>query len=94
VIESAFCSTGKLVDCLAVGQTIAGGTDERVLLFVQLPDTQTLSPTLVRQIKDEVRSRRSPRHVPAEASYTLHYALLAAHPTRIRSFKFRRFRTP
>ncbi|KAJ6485031.1 acetoacetyl-CoA synthetase [Mycena vitilis] len=65
VIESEFCSAGKIIDCLAVGQTI-GESDERVILFVKLPDTQELSPALVRQIKEEVRTRRSPRHVPAE----------------------------
>ncbi|KAJ6539357.1 acetoacetate-CoA ligase [Mycena capillaripes] len=64
VIDSAFCSTGKILDCLAVGQTV-GMSDERVILFVKLPDTHDLSPALERQIKDEVRIRRSPRHVPA-----------------------------
>ncbi|KAJ7047363.1 acetoacetyl-CoA synthetase [Mycena alexandri] len=77
VIDSAFCSTGKILDCLAVGQTIGGGSDERVVLFVKLPDTQELSDTLVQQIKDVVRQKRSPRHVPAriiqvrEIPYTL-----------------------
>ncbi|KAJ6599056.1 acetoacetyl-CoA synthetase [Mycena vulgaris] len=65
VIDAVFCSTGKILDCLAIGQTI-GGSDERVILFVKLPDTQELSPALERQIKDEVRARRSPRHVPAQ----------------------------
>ncbi|KAJ7771374.1 acetoacetyl-CoA synthetase [Mycena maculata] len=64
VIDSAFCSTGKILDCLAIGQTI-GESDERVILFVKLPDNEVLSPALERQIKDEVRVRRSPRHVPA-----------------------------
>ncbi|KAJ7507822.1 acetoacetyl-CoA synthetase [Mycena galericulata] len=76
VIDSAFCSTGKVLDSLAIGQTI-DGIDERVVLFVKLPDNEELSPTLVHQIKDEVRVRRSPRHVPAviiqvkEIPYTL-----------------------
>ncbi|KAJ7129661.1 acetoacetyl-CoA synthetase [Mycena epipterygia] len=65
VIDSAFCSTGQILDCLAIGQTI-GGSDERVILFVKLPEGQTLSPVLERQMKDEVRVRRSPRHVPAQ----------------------------
>ncbi|KAJ6613430.1 acetoacetyl-CoA synthetase [Mycena sp. CBHHK59/15] len=65
VIDTAFCATGKILDCLAVGQTI-GGSDERVILFVKLPDTQDLTPALERQIKGEVRARRSPRHVPAQ----------------------------
>ncbi|KAJ7179126.1 acetoacetyl-CoA synthetase [Mycena filopes] len=77
VIESEFCSTGKILDCLAVGQTIGGGSDERVILFVKLPDSQELSDALVQQIKNEVRQKRSPRHVPSriiqvrEVPYTL-----------------------
>ncbi|KAJ7180097.1 acetoacetyl-CoA synthetase [Mycena crocata] len=65
VIDSAFCSTGNILDCLAIGQTI-GESDERVILFVKLGDGQNLSSSLERQIKDEVRIRRSPRHVPAQ----------------------------
>jgi acetoacetyl-CoA synthetase len=67
VIDSAFSATGKIVDCLAVGQTI-GGSDEQVILFVKLPDSEELSPALVRQIKEEVRARRTARHVPAQVS--------------------------
>ncbi|KAJ7228657.1 acetoacetyl-CoA synthetase [Mycena pura] len=65
VIESAFCSTGKILDCLAVGQAI-GESDERVILFVKLPDGKTLTPSLDCAVKDEVRTRRSARHVPAK----------------------------
>ncbi|KAJ6515885.1 acetoacetyl-CoA synthetase [Mycena sanguinolenta] len=64
VIDSTFCAAGKIVDCLAVGQTVEG--DERVILFVKLPDNQQLSPALVSEIKTEVRIRRSARHVPAQ----------------------------
>ena len=35
-----------IVDCLAVGQKIAGGTDERVVLFVKLDEGCTLSEDL------------------------------------------------
>ncbi|KAK0453664.1 acetoacetyl-CoA synthetase [Armillaria borealis] len=56
-----------IVDCLAVGQLIEGGTDERVILFVKLPDGHVLSETTLEQkIKAEIRKRRSPRHVPAK----------------------------
>ncbi|KZT12742.1 acetoacyl-CoA synthetase [Laetiporus sulphureus 93-53] len=54
-----------IVDCLVVGQSIADGTDERVILFVKLLEGQTLTPELEKKIKAEVRSRRSARHVPA-----------------------------
>jgi len=66
-----------IVDSLAVGQTIAKGADERVILFVQLPEGERLSTTLENRIATEVRSRRSPRHVPSrvvqvkEIPYTL-----------------------
>lgn len=62
-------SAGQTIDdCLVVGQAIDGGSDERVILFVKLPDDQKLSASLERKIKGEVRSRRSPRHVPARVS--------------------------
>lgn len=52
-------------DCLAVGQAIQGGADERVILFVQLTDGTTLTPALEGRIRAEIRKRRSARHVPA-----------------------------
>ena len=55
----------NIVDYLAVGQKIDGGIDERVILFVKLPDGQRLSIELEQKIKAEIRIRRSPRHVPA-----------------------------
>jgi len=54
-----------IVDCLVVGQTIDGGMDERVILFVQLAAGEMLSVDLEKKIKSEVRTRRTPRHVPA-----------------------------
>ncbi|KAI0751968.1 acetoacetyl-CoA synthetase [Irpex lacteus] len=55
-----------IIDCLAVGQLIASGTDERVILFVKLLEGETLTEELVKRIKHEIRSRRSARHVPAQ----------------------------
>lgn len=57
-----------IADCLAVGQHIAQGTDERVIMFVKLLEGETLSDELVKRIKQEIRSRRTPRHVPCEVS--------------------------
>lgn len=57
-----------IVDCLAVGQSIAQGADERVILFVKLLEGETLSEELEKRIKHEIRTRRSARHVPAKAS--------------------------
>ena len=57
-----------VVDCLAVGQSIADGTDERVILFVKLLEGEALSDDLVKRIKHEIRTRRSARHVPCEVS--------------------------
>jgi len=56
----------NIVDSLAVGQKIDGGIDERVILFVKLPEGQSLSADLEQKIKAEIRTRRSPRHVPAQ----------------------------
>ncbi|KAF7776145.1 hypothetical protein Agabi119p4_4538 [Agaricus bisporus var. burnettii] len=54
-----------LVDSLAVGQKVVNGADERVVLFVKLLQGQCLSNELQQKIRAEIRTRRSPRHVPA-----------------------------
>lgn len=56
-------------DYLAVGQTIAGGTDERVILFVKLQDGFACSDELRKRIKAEIRKRRTARHVPDRVSF-------------------------
>ena len=71
VIEHCFSPAAThaghtIVDCLVVGQSIAGGTDERVILFVKLLEGQVLTAELEKRIKAEVRTRRSARHVPAK----------------------------
>ncbi|KIJ70551.1 hypothetical protein HYDPIDRAFT_172345 [Hydnomerulius pinastri MD-312] len=58
-------SADTIEDALAVGQAIEGGIDERVILFVKLPAGRRLSLDLEKKLKVEIRSRRSPRHVPA-----------------------------
>lgn len=55
-----------VVDCLAVGQSIAQGTDERVILFVKLLEGEVLSEDLEKRIKHEIRTRRTARHVPSK----------------------------
>lgn len=55
-----------IIDYLAVGQAIDEGNDERVILFIQLIQGETLSAELEKKIKAEVRTRRSPRHVPSK----------------------------
>ncbi|EJF61261.1 acetoacetate-CoA ligase [Dichomitus squalens LYAD-421 SS1] len=70
VIEHCFSPAAThaghtIVDCLVVGQSIASGTDERVILFVKLLEGQVLTAELENRIKSEVRARRSARHVPA-----------------------------
>lgn len=73
VIEHCFApatthAAHTIVDCLVVGQSIAHGSDERVVLFVKLLEGQVLSAELQARIKAEVRARRSARHVPARVS--------------------------
>ncbi|KAH9899837.1 acetoacyl-CoA synthetase [Cubamyces lactineus] len=70
VIEHCFApstthAAHTVVDSLVVGQSIAGGTDERVVLFVKLLEGQVLTEELEKRIKAEIRARRSARHVPA-----------------------------
>jgi len=73
----ALTASQAIVDCLAVGQIIDKGADERVILFVKLEEGETLSLGLVNKVKAEIRAQRSPRHVPsrifqvADIPYTL-----------------------
>jgi acetoacetyl-CoA synthetase len=62
-------SSQAIIDCLAVGQIIEGGVDERVILFVKLEEGESLSSDLETRLKREVRARRSPRHVPSRVSF-------------------------
>ncbi|PFH52736.1 hypothetical protein AMATHDRAFT_73869 [Amanita thiersii Skay4041] len=69
VIELCFSQPNAeyvVVDSLAIGQKVENGTDERVVLFLKLMEGQELSCEFEQKIKSEVRSRRSPRHVPAK----------------------------
>lgn len=69
VIELCFSSPTSpftVVDSLAVAQKIDRGLDERVILFVKLTNGQQLSNEFVQRINSEIRSRRSPRHIPAK----------------------------
>lgn len=66
VLDQSFSSSAQpiIVDSLVVGQTIQGGADERVILFLKLADGETLSDDLRKRVKDEIRKKRSPRHCP------------------------------
>ncbi|KIO29526.1 hypothetical protein M407DRAFT_70382, partial [Tulasnella calospora MUT 4182] len=66
VLDAAFSPTSAyhIVDCLVVGQSIQGGVDERVVLFVKLTDGRVLDDALCKAVKTEVRTRRTARHVP------------------------------
>jgi acetoacetyl-CoA synthetase len=69
VIETCFSGSSSeyvVKDCLAVGQAIDDGLDERVILFVELPQGKMLSSDFEKAIKAEIRARRSPRHVPSK----------------------------
>ena len=74
VIESYFAPSASvpaahtIVDSLVIGQSIDGGADERVILFVQLSQGETLSTDLEKKLKAEIRTRRSPRHVPSKVT--------------------------
>ena len=73
VIDTCFApnathSSHTIADCLAVGQSILQGTDERVILFIKLLEGEKLGEELEKRIKSEIRTRRSARHVPSKAS--------------------------
>ncbi|EIW76117.1 acetoacetyl-CoA synthetase [Coniophora puteana RWD-64-598 SS2] len=71
ILETCFSDAAKessdhIEDSLVVGQSIDHGMDERVILFVKIAHGRTLSLELENEIKTEIRSRRSPRHTPAQ----------------------------
>jgi acetoacetyl-CoA synthetase len=53
----------EVVDSLVIGQRYRG--DTRVVLFVVLAGTLSLTDELTRKIKKNIRQNASPRHVPA-----------------------------
>lgn len=70
--DNAQSSTSNkvILDALCIGQKLPAGEagavgDERVILFVKLPDGQVLDDGLIKSIAKEIRARRSARHVPA-----------------------------
>lgn len=71
-----------IVDCLAVGQSFmssggAGVVDERVILFVKLHDGCVCSDELRRRVMEEIRRRRTARHVPERVSGCRFYFVFA-----------------
>ncbi|NOH95620.1 acetoacetate--CoA ligase [Vibrio sp. 99-70-13A1] len=52
----------EIVDSIAVG--LQQGTDEVIVLFVKTTEKHTLTDELIKTIKNLLRSRCSPRHVP------------------------------
>ncbi|KAF9075793.1 acetoacyl-CoA synthetase [Rhodocollybia butyracea] len=64
VIDAHFADS--IEDCVAAGQSIDNGTDERVILFVKLPKGHELSSTLVDAICAQIKQKRTPRHVPSK----------------------------
>ncbi len=53
----------EIADSLAIGQNWEG--DQRILLFVKLAPNVTLNDELKQKIKNALRDKASPRHVPA-----------------------------
>lgn len=60
-------------DCLVVGQALkdASGAivDERVVLFVKMPEGEVVSEEFKRAVGGEIRRMRTARHVPAEVIF-------------------------
>ncbi|MCW5622605.1 MAG: acetoacetate--CoA ligase [Burkholderiales bacterium] len=53
----------EVVESLVIGQDWAG--DVRVVLFVRLREGLALDETLIKRIKQQIRTNTTPRHVPA-----------------------------
>jgi acetoacetyl-CoA synthetase len=60
-----------VTDYVAIGQSLRGGADERVILLVKLLDGHVLGPILEKAIKSEIRTRRTARHVPERVRNSL-----------------------
>ncbi|KAJ0416309.1 acetoacetyl-CoA synthetase [Aspergillus carlsbadensis] len=56
----------EIEDSICIGQRREFDEDEAVLLFVVLKPGQSLSSELVRRVKNAIRERYSPRHVPKD----------------------------
>jgi acetoacetyl-CoA synthetase len=54
----------EVAESIVVGQD--WGDDTRVVLFVRLQPGHTLDATLERRLRDDIRKRASPRHVPTK----------------------------
>lgn len=59
----------RVADSLVVGQMTEDKKDERVVLFVKLDEGEKLTAETVHAIKQEIRARRSARHVPGSVSH-------------------------
>ena len=59
----------RIMDSLVVGQMTEDKKDERVVLFVKLGEGEKLTQETVHAIKQEIRIRRSARHVPCSVSH-------------------------
>jgi acetoacetyl-CoA synthetase len=63
-IYSILALMPEIVDSVVIGQNWKN--DVRVVLFVQLPEGETLTEALKQKIRDTIRRLASPRHVPAK----------------------------
>jgi acetoacetyl-CoA synthetase len=54
----------EVAESIVVGQE--WGADTRIVLFLRLQPGHTLDAALERRLRDEIRARASPRHVPAK----------------------------
>jgi acetoacetyl-CoA synthetase len=52
-----------VIEGVVIGQNI--GDDQRVVLFLRLVENVLFDETLVKKIKLQIRSKATPRHVPA-----------------------------
>lgn len=65
---SNYHNVQRILDSLVVGQMTEDKKDERVVLFVKLDQGEHLTKETVQAIRQEIRVRRSARHVPCSVS--------------------------
>jgi acetoacetyl-CoA synthetase len=63
-IYSVVALMPEIVDSVVIGQNWKN--DVRVILFVQLPEGESLTEALKKKIRETIRTLASPRHVPAK----------------------------
>jgi acetoacetyl-CoA synthetase len=87
IIEARFSEV--VADSICVGQRRPQDDDERVVLFLMMKPEKKFTRQLVRDVKEEIRRKASPRHVPKFVFETKDIPVSACPcPLTLFSFRF------